>query len=152
MGVSLKQLRAEYDAVAARYKDTPQWMKAPNGEPTNLTERQWVLVRTPRFKAFFGNWEMQRDKELPVIEVADRMFGGDRKTAQKWLADKKTQSSARMTMPRPECRSPFLPMCCEGKARVARHRTKAEAIQEPQKSSKGGLLTITKCCDSFLRC
>ncbi|MBR4878055.1 MAG: zeta toxin family protein, partial [Rhodocyclaceae bacterium] len=88
MGVTLEQLRAEYDAVAARYKDTPQWMKAPNGEPTKLTERQWVLVRTPRFKAFFGNWEMQRDKELPVIEVSDRMFNGDRKAAQKWLTDK----------------------------------------------------------------
>lgn len=88
MGVSLKQLRAEYDAVAARYKDTPQWMQAPNGEPSRLTERQWVLVRTLRFKAFFGNWEMQRDKELPVIEVSDRMFNGDRKAAQKWLTDK----------------------------------------------------------------
>ena len=88
LGVTLEQLQAEYDAVAARYKDTPQWMKAPNGEPTKLTERQWVLVRTPRFKAWFGNWEMQRDKELPVIEVAERIFDGDRKAAQEWLTDK----------------------------------------------------------------
>ena len=33
-------------------------MKAPNGEPTNLTERQWLLVRTPSFKEWFGDWEI----------------------------------------------------------------------------------------------
>jgi len=30
---------------------------APNGKPSNLTERQWHLVRTPEFKRFFGDWE-----------------------------------------------------------------------------------------------
>ena len=32
-------------------------MKAPNGKPTNLTERQWVQVRTKAFKEWFGDWE-----------------------------------------------------------------------------------------------
>jgi hypothetical protein len=32
-------------------------MKAPNGRPTNLTERQWIQVRTPAFKKWFGDWE-----------------------------------------------------------------------------------------------
>ncbi len=28
-----------------------------NGKPTKLTERQWVQVRTPSFKKWFGDWE-----------------------------------------------------------------------------------------------
>ena len=33
------------------------FMKAPNGNPTNLTERQWLQVRTKEFKEWFGDWE-----------------------------------------------------------------------------------------------
>ncbi len=33
------------------------WMKAPNGQPTKLTERQWLQVRTAAFKRWFGDWE-----------------------------------------------------------------------------------------------
>ena|GEM_PF-7105662 len=46
----------EYQAVEAKYRGTDQWMKAPNGKPTNLTERQWVQVRTPSFIRWFGDW------------------------------------------------------------------------------------------------
>ncbi len=48
----------EIEAVRQQYEGTEQWMKAPNGEPTNLTERQWLLVRTPSFKEWFGDWEV----------------------------------------------------------------------------------------------
>ncbi len=30
---------------------------APNGKPSNLTPEQYKLVRTPEFKAWFGDWE-----------------------------------------------------------------------------------------------
>lgn len=43
--------------VRERYQGTPGWMKAPNGEATNLSERQWLQVRTEEFKAWFGDWE-----------------------------------------------------------------------------------------------
>lgn len=33
------------------------YMKAPNGKPTNLTQKQWVQVRTKAFKQWFGDWE-----------------------------------------------------------------------------------------------
>ena len=33
------------------------YMKAPNGKPTRLTERQWLQVRTQAFKKWFGDWE-----------------------------------------------------------------------------------------------
>ena len=59
---------AEYAAVEAKYKGTPEWMKAPNGKPTNLTEKQWVQVRTPSFKAWFGDWENDPENASKVID------------------------------------------------------------------------------------
>lgn len=35
------------------------FMKAPNGNPTNLNERQWLQVRTKAFKDWFGDWEKE---------------------------------------------------------------------------------------------
>lgn len=53
----IAEAQRQYDEVVAKYRGTPQWLKAPNGKDTNLTERQWVQVRTPAFKAWFGDWE-----------------------------------------------------------------------------------------------
>lgn len=47
----------EYQAVLDEHRGKPTWMKAPNGQPTRLSERQWVQVRTPSFRAWFGDWE-----------------------------------------------------------------------------------------------
>ena len=30
---------------------------APNGKPSNLNPEQWHLVRTTKFKEWFGDWE-----------------------------------------------------------------------------------------------
>ena len=54
---SADRAKSEYDAVVAQYEGTDEWMKAPNGEATKLTKRQWVQVRTPSFKKWFGDWE-----------------------------------------------------------------------------------------------
>lgn len=53
----LEEAQRQYAAVVDRYKGTPQWMMAPNGEKTKLNERQWVQTRTPLFKAWFGDFE-----------------------------------------------------------------------------------------------
>jgi hypothetical protein len=50
--------------VRALYEGTPQWMKAPNGENTRLTEKQWLQVRIPAFKAWFGDWEKLSKKGI----------------------------------------------------------------------------------------
>lgn len=45
---------------------------APNGKPSNLTPEQWHLVRTPAFKAWFGDWErlvMATIKDPAIDEV-----------------------------------------------------------------------------------
>ena len=38
-------------------EEAPARRRAPNGAPSRLTERQWAQVRTPEFKARFGDWE-----------------------------------------------------------------------------------------------
>jgi hypothetical protein len=55
--------------VEARHRGTPGWMRAPNGEPTRLNERQWVLARTPNFKAWFGNWEHDPSRLVTVTPI-----------------------------------------------------------------------------------
>ena len=55
--LSTKSPSEQYNAVKEMYRGTSQYMMAPNGMKTNLTERQWVQVRTPAFKEWFGDWE-----------------------------------------------------------------------------------------------
>lgn len=64
----LAEAEKQYAETEAKYKDTDQWMKAPNGKPTKLTERQWVQVRTPLFKAWFGDWENDPDNASKVVD------------------------------------------------------------------------------------
>jgi hypothetical protein len=44
------------------------FMKAPNGKPTKLNERQWVQVRTATFKDWFGDW---KDDPANASKVVD---------------------------------------------------------------------------------
>ena len=67
-------LEAEEQAIIERAKANGTYMKAPNGEPTKLTPKQWVQVRTKAFKEWFGDWEkaakyrMINDIEPTVIK------------------------------------------------------------------------------------
>ncbi len=47
----------ERKEIVVKAKADGTYMKAPNGKPTKLNERQWVLVRTKKFKNWFGDWE-----------------------------------------------------------------------------------------------
>ena len=58
----------QIEEVRKQYEGTDQWMKAPNGKPTNLTERQWLQVRTPNFKNWFGDWENDPKNASKVID------------------------------------------------------------------------------------
>jgi hypothetical protein len=44
------------------------FMKAPNGKPTNLNERQWLHVRTKNFKDWFGDWENDPKNASKVVD------------------------------------------------------------------------------------
>jgi len=41
---------------------------APNGKLSNLTHEQWHLVRTPEFKAWFGDWENNPANASKVVD------------------------------------------------------------------------------------
>ena len=41
---------------------------APNGKPTNLTEKQYAQVRTKEFKDWFGDWENDPENASKVID------------------------------------------------------------------------------------
>ena len=67
-GFTQKQVETQKDTVRKQYEGTAQWMKAPNGEDTNLTEDQWLAVRTPAFKAWFGDWETDSTASSKVLD------------------------------------------------------------------------------------
>lgn len=48
---------SEMQAIKEKAIADGTFMKAPNGKPTNLKERQWLQVRTKAFKDWFGDWE-----------------------------------------------------------------------------------------------
>ena len=54
--------------VRAEYQGTAKWMKAPNGKNTNLSEQQWLQVRTPEFKNWFGDWENDPQNASEVLD------------------------------------------------------------------------------------
>lgn len=74
-------------AVRARREGT--WMKAPDGTPTALTERQWLQVHSEAFREWFGESKIVNDHGEPVVVYhgtarADRVgtvFRGDRATS-----------------------------------------------------------------------
>ena len=55
--INKKDYNDEEQNIIDEAKKNGTFMKAPNGKPTNLTERQWVQVRTKAFKEWFGDWE-----------------------------------------------------------------------------------------------
>lgn len=47
------------------------FMKAPNGNPTNLNEIQWLQVRTNAFKNWFGDWINNPSEASKVVDEND---------------------------------------------------------------------------------
>lgn len=74
-GVSTRNLSSyrsfvEKEKVAVRKKAVADgtFMKAPNGANTNLTEDQWLAVRTAAFKNWFGDWEHDPQNASKVVD------------------------------------------------------------------------------------
>jgi hypothetical protein len=55
-----------YTQLANRYEKGG--LIAPNGKKSNLTAEQYKLVRTPEFKAWFGDWENDAENSSKVID------------------------------------------------------------------------------------
>ena len=74
-GVSTRNLSSyrsfvEKEKAAVRKKAVADgtFMKAPNGANTNLTEDQWLSVRTAAFKNWFGDWEHDPQNASKVVD------------------------------------------------------------------------------------
>ena len=62
------QLAEERAEIERRAKEDGTWMKAPNGKESNLTEEQWVTVRTRQFKDWFGDWEEDPENSSQAVD------------------------------------------------------------------------------------
>ena len=65
----IAEARRQKEEVKAKWTNPDGSMKkgymlAPNGEPTKLSEDQWLMVRTPNFKRWFGDWETLAEYEF----------------------------------------------------------------------------------------
>lgn len=56
------------DILANAPRDKQGNLLAPNGNPSNLTERQYAQVRTPAFKEWFGDWQNNPENASKVID------------------------------------------------------------------------------------
>ena len=69
----IAEARRQKDEVKAKWTNPDGTMKkgyhlAPNGKESRLTEEQWLQVRTPNFKKWFGDWET-----LAIINEVENM-------------------------------------------------------------------------------
>ena len=74
----------QFAYIRDKYVGTENYMRAPNGSASNLTEEQWIMVRTPNFKAWFGDWENDPENASKVVdengeprEVYHGTYGGE---------------------------------------------------------------------------
>lgn len=69
----IKEVERQIKEVKAKWTNPDGKRKkgyhcAPNGQESRLTEKQWLLVRTPFFKEWFGDWET-----LAIINEVENM-------------------------------------------------------------------------------
>ena len=62
------QIAKERAEIECRAKDDGTWMKSPNGKKSNLSEDQWVTVRTRQFKDWFGDWEKDPEEASQAVD------------------------------------------------------------------------------------
>ena len=61
-------LSLEKETIRKKAVADGTFMKAPNGADTNLTEDQWLSVRTAAFKNWFGDWEHDPQNASKVVD------------------------------------------------------------------------------------
>ena len=67
-GANAPEMTDEEAKIISEAKKNGTYMKAPNGEPSNLSPRQWVQVRTNAFKEWFGDWENDPANSSKVVD------------------------------------------------------------------------------------
>ena len=65
----IPEVREEMAKIKESAERNGTYLKAPNGQPTNLTPEQWMMVRTEGFKFWFGDWEKDPENASKVIDI-----------------------------------------------------------------------------------
>lgn len=77
-----EQRDGEEEQIEREARANGTWLKAPNGKPSKLNERQWVQVRTEAFKKWFGDWEKQARIEKLKNSVPVEISGNEIETSE----------------------------------------------------------------------
>lgn len=64
----MASLTTEELSIAQNAMEAGDWLHAPNGQPTKLSPRQWLQVRTASFKHWFGDWQNASDHASRVVD------------------------------------------------------------------------------------
>lgn len=64
----LFQNNSEIEQIKQKAISDGTFMKAPNGKPTNLNERQWLQVRSKAFISWFGDWQNDTQNASKVVD------------------------------------------------------------------------------------
>ncbi|HOE94341.1 MAG TPA: hypothetical protein PLU97_02955, partial [Candidatus Cryptobacteroides sp.] len=76
-----EDIEKEIAGIIETAKKNGTHLKAPNGKDTKLNPRQWAMVRTIRFKNWFGDWEKLEQKRLlsgePIKVLTGKEFSKD---------------------------------------------------------------------------
>ena len=88
-------LSDEEKKIVETAKANDTYMKAPNGKPTNLSEKQWAQVRTKAFKKWFGDWEkaalIEKLRRSKAVKITGADYEGKydltRNSAKQWAKD-----------------------------------------------------------------
>lgn len=64
----LLNVKGQYAKAVEGVEEIEKNLLAPNGKPSNLTPEQYKLVRTPEFKAWFGDWENDPANASKVVD------------------------------------------------------------------------------------
>ncbi|WP_298640860.1 hypothetical protein [uncultured Cardiobacterium sp.] len=84
----------EFEATAQRYGGEAAYEQAKAAGQTELDYRQWVQVRTPSFKAWFGDWEAARDLNVDSPASKDSAEATLKALAGKALTNNETGLTA----------------------------------------------------------
>ena len=78
-----KELTPEELSIVTNAMENSTYLKAPNGEDTNLSPKQWVQVRTVAFKEWFGDWQNNPEDASKILDYNGEptvMYHGSRNT------------------------------------------------------------------------
>ena len=87
---SADEAKQQLKAVRTLYEGTDSWLTAPNGKRSNLDEQQWLTVRTPNFKRYFGNWDYDPNTKINVTKIDTSKLPFDYKntaSVRQWLIE-----------------------------------------------------------------